>query len=70
MLRVGGVRAASWRQSEGPMVQLVNFVSFEEARGPNQIDRYQRQRKVTVIGNLADYPLSQAMTMCGRPSPN
>lgn len=52
MLRAGGGKG---------MVQLVNFLSFKEARGPNQIDRYQRQRKVTVIANLADYPLSEAM---------
>ncbi|HWH68952.1 MAG TPA: efflux RND transporter permease subunit, partial [Candidatus Sulfotelmatobacter sp.] len=57
MLRAGGVAA-----NESSMVQLANFLSFEEARGPNQIDRYQRQRKVTVIGNLVDYPLSEAMT--------
>ena len=43
------------------MVQLGNFINFKEASGPNQIDRYQRQRKVTVIGNLANYPLSLAM---------
>jgi HAE1 family hydrophobic/amphiphilic exporter-1 len=46
---------------EKGMVQLVNFLSFQEARGPNQIDRFQRQRKVTVIANLSDYPLSDAM---------
>jgi HAE1 family hydrophobic/amphiphilic exporter-1 len=34
---------------------------MQEARGPNQIDRFQRQRKVTVVGNLADYPLGDAM---------
>jgi HAE1 family hydrophobic/amphiphilic exporter-1 len=35
------------------LVQLVNFVRFHEERGPNQIDRYQRQRKVTIVANLA-----------------
>jgi HAE1 family hydrophobic/amphiphilic exporter-1 len=62
MLRVGGTRAAAGAEAEPPMVQLVNLLAFDEARGPNQIDRYQRQRKVTVIGNLVDYPLSEAMT--------
>ncbi|MBP7950344.1 MAG: efflux RND transporter permease subunit [Verrucomicrobiales bacterium] len=33
-------------------VELGTFVRFEEARGPNQIDRFQRQRKVTIMGNL------------------
>ena len=35
------------------LVQLANFVNFREARGPNQIDRFQRQRKVTIVANLA-----------------
>ena len=45
------------------LVQLANFVKFHEARGPNQIDRYQRQRKVTIVANLApDKALGDAMT--------
>jgi multidrug efflux pump subunit AcrB len=32
---------------------MANFVHFNEARGPNQIDRFQRQRKVTIVANLA-----------------
>ena len=61
MLRVGGGRSGLTPASESSLVQLVNFLNFGEARGPNQIDRYQRQRKVTVIGNLVNYPLSEAM---------
>jgi len=61
MLRIGGARGASAGATDSSLVQLVNFLSFEESRGPNQIDRYQRQRKVTVVGNLADYPLGDAM---------
>ena len=61
MLRIGGARASLTGTSEASMIPLVNFISFEESRGPNQIDRYQRQRKVTVIGNLVGYPLSSAM---------
>jgi HAE1 family hydrophobic/amphiphilic exporter-1 len=34
------------------LVQLANFVKFREARGPNQIDRFQRQRKITIVANL------------------
>lgn len=45
------------------LVQLANFVKFHEARGPNQIDRYQRQRKITIVANLApDKALGDAMT--------
>ena len=48
--------------SEASLVQLANFVRLEEARGPNQIDRFQRQRKVTIVGNLAPgYPLADAV---------
>src|SRR5205814_1048406 len=48
--------------SEASLVQLANFVKLEEERGPNQIDRFQRQRKVTIVGNLAPgYPLADAV---------
>jgi HAE1 family hydrophobic/amphiphilic exporter-1 len=43
------------------LVQMANFVHFREARGPNQIDRFQRQRKVTIVANLADKALGEAM---------
>ncbi|PYJ02042.1 MAG: hypothetical protein DME25_17045 [Verrucomicrobia bacterium] len=43
------------------LVQLANFVRFREARGPNQIDRFQRQRKVAVVANLVDKPLGEAI---------
>jgi HAE1 family hydrophobic/amphiphilic exporter-1 len=44
------------------LVQLANFVKFQEARGPNQIDRFQRQRKVTIAANLnSDKALGEAI---------
>jgi HAE1 family hydrophobic/amphiphilic exporter-1 len=43
------------------LLSLANFVTLVEARGPNQIDRFQRQRKVTLGGNLRDVALSDAM---------
>lgn len=44
------------------LVQMANFVRFREARGPNQIDRFQRQRKVTIVANLtADKALGDAI---------
>ncbi|MBI3878533.1 MAG: efflux RND transporter permease subunit [Verrucomicrobia bacterium] len=61
MLRVGGSTAAPATNNEPSLVQLANFVRLEEARGPNQIDRYQRQRKVTVGANLLDLPLNDAI---------
>jgi HAE1 family hydrophobic/amphiphilic exporter-1 len=36
------------------LVQLGNFVKLREERGPNQIDRFQRQRKITIAANLGD----------------
>jgi adenine deaminase len=33
-------------------VQLANFVQLHEARGPNQIDRFQRQRKVSIVAGI------------------
>jgi HAE1 family hydrophobic/amphiphilic exporter-1 len=45
------------------LVQLANFVNFQEARGPNQIDRFQRQRKITIVGNITpNKALGDAMT--------
>jgi len=53
-LRLGGANQG--------LVQLGNLVHFREARGPNQIDRFQRQRKVTIVANLtADKALGEAM---------
>ncbi len=44
------------------LVQLGNLVHFRESRGPNQIDRFQRQRKVTIVANLtAEKALGEAM---------
>ena len=40
---------------------VVNFVSLVEARGPSQIDRYQRQRRVSIGGNLVGVALSDAL---------
>ena len=55
------LRLASGTNTTG-LVQLANVVKFREARGPNQIDRYQRQRKVTIVANLApDKALGDAM---------
>lgn len=46
---------------EQPLVPLANFVKFQEARGPNQIERFMRQRKVSIQANLADKALGDAI---------
>jgi len=61
-MRVGGALPGGLiRTGETPQVQLANFVRLEESRGPDQIERFQRQRKVTVVSNLADLPLGDAI---------
>ncbi len=42
-------------------VPLGNFIRLDEARGPNQIDRFQRQRRITVVANLGTYALGDAV---------
>jgi len=39
--------------TRGTRLELGNVAHLAEARGPSQIDRFARQRKVTLIGNLA-----------------
>lgn len=48
--------------AKGGLVPLSNFVKFREDRGPNQIDRFQRQRKITIVANLVDKALGDAVT--------
>ncbi len=52
-----GDRAAVERlkitSTRGTRLELGNVAHLTEARGPSQIDRFARQRKVTLIGNLA-----------------
>ena len=43
------------------LVQLINFLRLQEARGPNQIERFQRQRKMSVAANLDNYSLGEAI---------
>ena len=47
--------------STNSLVQLLNLVKLVESRGPNLIERFQRQRKVTIVGNLYNYPLGDAI---------
>jgi HAE1 family hydrophobic/amphiphilic exporter-1 len=52
---------AASRSAKPELVHIGNFVKLSEERGPNQIDRYQRQRKITIVANLVDYALSDAI---------
>ncbi|MEK6600271.1 MAG: efflux RND transporter permease subunit, partial [Candidatus Binatota bacterium] len=46
----------------GNLVKIANFVNLSEQLGPSQIDRYNRQRKVTVVANLLpSLPLGEAV---------
>ena len=46
----------------GQLARSANFVDLREAMGPSQIDRYNRQRKVTIVSNLfSSLPLGEAV---------
>jgi len=45
----------------GELVRLSNLATIDEQRGPAQIDRYNRQRKVQIVANLQDIALSEAI---------
>ncbi len=45
----------------GELVRLSNLVTLDEARGPAQIDRFSRQRKVTLVANLDHLALGDAV---------
>jgi len=45
----------------GAVVPLANVATLTEAPGPARIDHLNRQRKVTVVANLAGLPLSDAV---------
>lgn len=45
----------------GVLTQLNTLASWEEARGPSQIDRLNRQRTVTILGNPDGVSLNEAV---------
>jgi multidrug efflux pump subunit AcrB len=49
------------RGVDGTLVQLANLVRLEEGAGPNQIERFQRQRSATIEGTPIGIPLGTAM---------
>ena len=44
----------------GELVKLANLATLSEERGPAQIDRYNRQRKITIVANLEGIALNIA----------
>ncbi len=46
---------------QAALVRLANLATIAEERGPSQVDHFNRQRKVTIVANLAGLPLSLAM---------
>jgi HAE1 family hydrophobic/amphiphilic exporter-1 len=47
--------------SKGSLVRLENVADLRESRGPSQIDRFNRQRKITLVANMNGLATSQAM---------
>lgn len=47
--------------TRGGLVRVANIASFEPARGPSQIDRLNRQRKVTLVCNVDGIPIGTAV---------
>lgn len=48
------------------LVRLTSLADLQESRGPSQIDRYNRQRSVTVLANLEGVSLQEAMGHANR----
>ncbi|MDB5320972.1 MAG: mdtB 1 [Phycisphaerales bacterium] len=47
---------------EGKLVKLTSVATLTESKGPAQIDRFARQRKITLVANLAGAATSDAVT--------
>lgn len=60
--RAAAILAVPVRTRSGELVELGNLVEIHEATGPVQIDRQDRSRQITVLGNLdATKPLAAAV---------
>lgn len=51
------------RNDRGELIQLANLVNLEEGAGPNQIERFQRQRSATLEATPVGVPLGNAMDL-------
>lgn len=60
--RAAAIRSLPVRTASGDLVELHDLVEVEEGVGPVQIDRQDRQRQITIMGNLAEAkPLGAAI---------
>jgi len=46
----------------GRLVRLDSVTEFSSGKAPGQIDRYNRELQITVVANLFNKPLVEAMT--------
>jgi HAE1 family hydrophobic/amphiphilic exporter-1 len=49
------------RSSLGKMIDLSNLVTIKRGSGPTEITRGKRQRQVTILANLQDKPMGEAL---------
>ncbi len=49
------------RGSGARLIHLNNLTDFSPGKAPGQIDRYNRERQITIIANLFNKPLGEAM---------
>jgi len=49
------------RGAGGRLVHLNNLTDFSPGKAPGQIDRYNRERQITIVANLFNKPLGEAM---------
>jgi HAE1 family hydrophobic/amphiphilic exporter-1 len=54
------VQALAIPSSKCGLIELQSIARLTEARGPSQIDRFARQRKVSLVGNLSGLATNQA----------
>jgi HAE1 family hydrophobic/amphiphilic exporter-1 len=55
---IGDLRVLTAR---GQLVRLANLATLSEARGPTQIDHFNRRRKITIVANLDGIALDRAV---------
>jgi HAE1 family hydrophobic/amphiphilic exporter-1 len=62
--RLESVRALDIPSNNGKLMRLDSVATVQEGFGPTQIDRYARQRQITVEANLDGMPLGDALKLC------
>jgi len=62
--RIEAVRALTVPTGDKGIVRLDNVATVREGLGPTQIDRYSRQRQITVNANLDGMPMNEALEIC------